>query len=73
MRLTADATHKSPGGSQDAIRDAQGQHWEPSRRRPIDDPGAVLGIELGSVTRAEECFRVSLPHRHGASLMCAYA
>jgi hypothetical protein len=71
MCLTADATHKPPGGSQDAIRDAQGQHRKPPRRRPIDDSGAVLRIELRSVTRAEQRFGLGLPHRHGASLMRA--
>ena len=70
MRLAADGTHKSPRGNQHPIHDAQGQHRKSPRRGPIDDSGAVLRIELRSVTGAEERFRVSLPHRHGAPLVC---
>src|SRR5262249_45527207 len=70
MRLASDGTHKSPSGNQGPIHDAQGKDRESPRRRPINDSGALLRIELRSVTGAEERFRVSLPHRHGAPLMC---
>ena len=70
MRLATDGTHKFPGGNQHPIHDTQGQHRKSPRRGPIDDSGAVLRIELRSVTGAEERFRISLPHRHGAPLVC---
>jgi len=38
MCLTTDATHKSPSGSQDAVRNEQRQHRKPPRRRPIAQP-----------------------------------
>src|SRR5262245_59310024 len=70
MRLPTDGAHKSPGGNQHPIHDAQGQDGKSPRGRPVHDAGAVLRIELRSVTRAKERFRVSLPHRHRAPLVC---
>src|SRR5262245_15448251 len=48
MRLAADGTDKSAGGSERPSHDAQRQYRQPPRRRSIDDSGAVLGIELRS-------------------------
>lgn len=71
MRLAADASDKSPSSDQHSVNNAHREDRKPPRRWPIDYAGAVLRIELSSVTRAEEGLRVSLPHRHGASLMRA--
>src|SRR5262245_8268345 len=70
MRLATDGANKSAGGNQHPLHDAQGKDRESPRRWPIDDSGAVLRIELRSVTGAEQRVRVSLPHRHGAPLVC---
>ena len=69
MRLAADASDKSPSSDQHSVYNAHREDRKPPRRWPIDYAGEVLRIELSSVTRAEEGFRVSLPHRHGAALM----
>jgi len=71
MRLATDGTDEFPSGKQHPIHDAQGQDRSSPRRGPVDDSGAVLWIELRSVTEAEERFRVGLPHRHRAPLVCA--
>jgi len=70
MRLAADGTHKSPSDNQHPIRDAHAQHGKSPRRGSIDHSGTVLRVELCCVIGAEERIRISLPHRHGASLVC---
>src|SRR5262249_8045263 len=67
----ADRTHEPPGSNEHPIGKTHRQHGKSTRRGTGDDSSAVLWVVLRSMTRAEERFRIRLPHRHRARLVRA--
>src|SRR5213595_3312809 len=69
--LAADSTREPTGDGQGAVDHLDRYHGETPGRGPIDDPGAIPGIKLGTVAGTEEGFRLRSPHRDRAPLVRA--